>query len=107
MRVLGISGRARHGAASIAVDGRVLAAVTDDSVARVEDVGYAHTAGLPFGAVRACLTRAGLAPDEIDLVAVEGAVDGDVDGTRARWGTRRRSRRSTRSPAGRTSRSTA
>ena len=87
MRVLGISGRARHGAASIAVDGRLLAAVTEESVARVEDVGYAHTAGLPFGAVRACLTRAGLAPDGIDLVAVEGAVDGDVDGTRARWGT--------------------
>jgi carbamoyltransferase len=87
MRVLGISGRSRHGAAAIAVDGRVLAAVAEESVARVEDVGYAHTSGLPFGAVRACLTRAGLGPDDIDLVVVEGAVEGDVDATRARWGT--------------------
>jgi carbamoyltransferase len=87
MRVLGISGRSRHGAAAIAIDGRLVAAVTEESVARVEDVGYAHTSGLPFGAVRACLVRAGLAPDGIDLVVVEGAVDGDVDGTRARWGT--------------------
>jgi carbamoyltransferase len=87
MRVLGISGRSRNGAASIAIDGRLLAAVTEESVARVAAVGYAHTSGLPFGAVRACLTRAGLLPDDIDLVVVEGAVDGDLDGTRARWGT--------------------
>ena len=52
MRVLGISGRSRRGAAAIAVDGRIIAAVTDESVARGADDGDAHPLALPFAAIR-------------------------------------------------------
>jgi carbamoyltransferase len=87
MRVIGISGRARDAAAAIAVDGSVVAAVAEESVARVEGVGYAHTSGLPFGAVRAALVHAGLSPADVDLVVVEGSVAGEVETTSARWAT--------------------
>ena len=88
MRVLGISGRSRQGAAAIAVDGRVIAAVTDESVARGADSGEAHPFALPVAAIRACLTHAGLRPEEIDVVAVEGRDERDLDDTRARWSAR-------------------
>jgi len=88
MRVLGISGRSRQGAAAIAVDGRLIAAVTEESVARVADGGDAHPSGLPFAAVRACLARAGLKAEDIELVAVAGRDERDLDDTRARWSAR-------------------
>jgi len=88
MRVLGISGRSRQGAAAIAVDGRLTAAVTEESVARAVDGGEAHPFALPFAAVRACLTHAGLQPADIDLVVVEGRDERDLDDTRARWSAR-------------------
>jgi len=88
MRVLGISGRPRQGAAAIAVDGRITAAVTDVSVARPAGSGEADASALPFAAIRACLAHASLAPDDIDLVVVEGLDERDLDDTRARWSAR-------------------
>src|SRR6478735_2528473 len=85
MRVLGISARPRQGAAAIAVDGRVIAAVTDESVAPVAGRGGAATSHLPFAAIQACLAHARLASEHIDLVAVEGLDERDLDDTRARW----------------------
>ena len=88
MRVLGISGRSRRGAAAIAVDGRIIAAVTDESVARGADDGDAHPLALPFAAIRACLSHAGLQSEDIDRVVVEGRDERDLDDTRARWSAR-------------------
>jgi carbamoyltransferase len=88
MRVLGISARSRQGAAAIAVDGRIVAAVTDESVARGAGRGGTHTSALPFAAIQACLTHAGLTSENIDLIAVEGLDERDLDDTRARWSAR-------------------
>jgi carbamoyltransferase len=69
MNVLGISGHTNDAAAAIAVDGRVVAAVTEESLARVPGIGYAQTGGSPHAAVAACLSIAGLAHADLDDVA--------------------------------------
>lgn len=70
MAVLGISGRERGAAAAIAVDGRVVAAATEDSFARVRGIGYGQTGGFPRGAVKACLQIAGVAAYEIRQIVI-------------------------------------
>jgi len=70
MNVLGISGRDRDAAAALAVDGRVVAAATEDSFARVAGIGYALTGGFPRAAAQACLHVAGLDAGDIDEVSV-------------------------------------
>src|SRR5690349_14467755 len=70
MKTLGISGKHRDAAAAVAVDGRVIAAASEDSFARVPHVGYAMTGGAPHQAIAACLRAAGVGADEIDEVVV-------------------------------------
>jgi len=70
MNVLGISGHDRDAAAALAVDGRIVAAVTEDSFARVPGAGYAQTGGFPHAAVKACLSIAGLEPGDVSEVVV-------------------------------------
>ena len=75
MKILGISGRYRDAAAALAVDGRVIAAASEDCFTRVPGIGYTQTGGFPAGAVDACLRSAGLAPgdvDELSIVEAEG-----------------------------------
>lgn len=66
MKVLAISGRDRDAAAALSVDGRIVAAVSEDAYARIPGVGYTHTGGFPSAATRACLGAAGCAIDDID-----------------------------------------
>src|SRR5258705_4889854 len=77
MKVIGIAGRHRHGAAALAVDGAIVAAASEETYVRVPGVGYGQTGGFPSRAVEACLTRAGLTIAEVDRLAVgtEPAVD--------------------------------
>jgi carbamoyltransferase len=82
--VLGITGRTRDAAAALAVDGRIVAAATEDSFARVPGIGYELTGGFPHAAVQACLSVAGLEPGDVgevvvvdDLVADAGAQQGN------------------------------
>jgi carbamoyltransferase len=70
MRVLGISGRYRHAAAALAVDGHVTAAASEDCFVRVPGIGYMQTGGFPGAAVEACLRSAGLMLADIDRVTV-------------------------------------
>ncbi len=70
MKVLGISGKERHAAAAIAENGSIVAAAAEESFARVPHVGYRYTGGYPFAAIDACLTRAGLAVDDLDRIVV-------------------------------------
>jgi carbamoyltransferase len=77
MRVLGISGRSRHAAAAIAIDGRIVAGVMEESVTRGAGAG-SSASGLPFGAVRAALAHAELSPEHIDLVTFTDAI-GEAD----------------------------
>src|SRR3712207_1850805 len=70
MKVLGISGRSRQPAASIAVDGHMVAAVGEESCARVPGIGNEQTGGFPCRAVAACLARAGLDIHDVDELAI-------------------------------------
>ena len=70
MNVLGISGRERHAAAAVSIDGALAAAAAEESFARVRHIGYRHTGGYPLSAIAACLTRASLTCSEIDRVIV-------------------------------------
>ena len=70
MKVLGISGKERHAAAAVSIDGAVASAAAEESFARVRHIGYRHTGGYPLSAIEACLTRASLAYAEIDRVIV-------------------------------------
>src|SRR5687768_12802624 len=63
MVVCGISGRGRHAAAAIAIDGRLVSAVEQPAVDR-----FGHdqlAAGWPLAAIEACRLAAGLAPGAI------------------------------------------
>jgi carbamoyltransferase len=80
MRILGVSGKYRNAAAALAVDGRVVAAVVEDSFARVPGIGYALTGGFPSGAAEACLSAAGIGASDLDEVAIVHDGDGLGDG---------------------------
>ncbi|HEX5068646.1 MAG TPA: carbamoyltransferase C-terminal domain-containing protein [Vicinamibacterales bacterium] len=84
MKVLGISGRDRDAAAALAVDGRVVAAATEDSFARVAGIGYALTGGFPRAAAQACLDVAGLDAADIDEVSVVNDTGAAAGAQRAR-----------------------
>ena len=85
MKVLGISGRGRDAAAAIAVDGRVIAAASEDSFTRVPGIGYSNTGGTPAAAVAACLATAGLEAADLDaLTVVDDGVHADGDDTALR-----------------------
>ena len=64
MKVLGISAYYHDSAAALVVDGRIVAAAQEERFTRRK-----HDLGFPENAVRYCLTAAGVAPGEIDLVA--------------------------------------
>ncbi|HEY7475847.1 MAG TPA: carbamoyltransferase C-terminal domain-containing protein [Vicinamibacterales bacterium] len=70
MKVLGISGRYRDAAAALAVDGRLIAAVSEDCFTKVPGIGYQQTGGFPSRAVEACLQGAGLELGDVDELTV-------------------------------------
>ncbi len=70
MVVLGISGRASHAAAAVAVDGAPLAAVGEAELSGRPDAGYRLTGGLPVRAAAFGLERARAAGREVSLVAI-------------------------------------
>lgn len=92
MNVLGISGRDRDAAAALAVDGKIVAAVAEESLARIPGIGYSQTGGFPHAAAKACLDRAGLDAAEIAEVVVvddgrvkpSGAAPGLMPGAQVR-----------------------
>jgi carbamoyltransferase len=70
MNVLGISGRYREAAAALSVDGRLIAAVSEDCFTKVPGIGYEQTGGFPSQAVEACLQTAGLTLTDVDQLTV-------------------------------------
>jgi len=69
MNILGISGQERDAAAALVQDGRVVAAIEEEKLARIRHIGINYAGGLPFRAVEFCLERAGINFDKIDYVA--------------------------------------
>src|ERR1700746_4106836 len=64
MRVLGISAFYHDSAATLVIDGRIVAAAQEERFTRRK-----HDASFPANAIAFCLTEAGLSPDQLDHVA--------------------------------------
>ena len=69
MNILGISGQERDAAAALVQDGRVVAAIEEEKLARIRHVGMNYAGGLPFRAIEFCLERGGIGFDKIAYVA--------------------------------------
>jgi carbamoyltransferase len=69
MNILGISGQERDAAAALIQDGRVVAAIEEEKLARIRHIGMNYAGGLPFRAVEFCLDRGGITLDKVDYVA--------------------------------------
>jgi carbamoyltransferase len=69
MNILGISGQERDAAAALVQDGRVVAAIEEEKLARIRHIGMDYAGGLPFRAIEFCLERARITFDKIDCVA--------------------------------------
>ena len=69
MNILGISGQERDAAAALIQDGRVVAAIEEEKLARIRHIGMNYAGGLPFRAIEFCLKRGGISFDNIDYVA--------------------------------------
>lgn len=70
MKVLGVSGRDRDAAAAVSIDGRLVSAVAEESLARVPGIGYARTGGFPYAAADAALKAAALEPEDLQQIVV-------------------------------------
>jgi carbamoyltransferase len=68
MYILGISGHHRNAAAALLKDGRILAAIEEEKLARVKSIGISQCGGAPYEAIGYCLEAAGVGIDEIDYV---------------------------------------
>ena len=69
MNILGISGQEKDAAAALVQDGRVVAAIEEEKLARIRHVGMNYAGGLPFRAIEFCLERGGITFGDIDYVA--------------------------------------
>ncbi|HJQ26507.1 MAG TPA: carbamoyltransferase C-terminal domain-containing protein [Blastocatellia bacterium] len=69
MNILGLSGQERDAAAALVQDGRVVAAIEEEKLARIRHVGMNYAGGLPHRAIQFCLERAGIGVEQIDYVA--------------------------------------
>src|SRR4030095_15208084 len=69
MNILGLSGQERDAADALVQDGRVVAAIEEEKLARIRHIGMNYAGGLPFRAVEFCLDRGGITFDKVDYVA--------------------------------------
>lgn len=65
MNILGIGGYSHDSAAALLVDGRIVAAVSEERISRIK-----HQGGVPKLAVQYCLDEAGLSLTDIDHIGV-------------------------------------
>ncbi len=68
MYILGISGHHRNAAAALLKDGRIVAAIEEEKLARVNNLGISQCGGLPYEAIGYCLEAAGIGIDNVDYV---------------------------------------
>jgi carbamoyltransferase len=69
MNILGISGQERDAAAALVQNGRVVAAIEEEKLARIRHIGMNYAGGLPQRAIQFCLERAGISFKQLDIVA--------------------------------------
>ena len=68
MYILGISGHHRNAAAALLNNGRIVAAIEEEKLARTKSVGISQCGGLPYEAIGYCLKAGGIGIDDIDYV---------------------------------------
>ncbi|MGE0127968.1 MAG: carbamoyltransferase [Blastocatellales bacterium] len=68
MYILSISGHHHDAAAALFKDGRIVAAIEEEKLARIRHVGINQCGGLPYQAVEFCLAQADLGIEDIDYV---------------------------------------
>ncbi len=71
MYILGISGHQRDASAALIKDGRILAAIEEEKLARVNRIGFSQSGGLPSQAIEYCLEAAGIGIDDLDYVTYD------------------------------------
>jgi carbamoyltransferase len=69
LNILGISGQERDAAAALIQDGRVVAAIEEEKLARIRHIGMNYAGGLPERAIAFCLDRAAITFGDLDYVA--------------------------------------
>ena len=69
MNILGISGQESDAAAALVQDGRVVAAIEEEKLARIRHIGMNYAGGIPARAINFCLERGGITFSQIDYVA--------------------------------------
>ncbi len=67
MTILGLNAYHAEASAALLVNGRLVAAAEEERFTRIK-----HVAGFPAQAARWCLAAAGLAPEDLDVIAVAG-----------------------------------
>ncbi len=68
MYTLSISGHRRDAAAALLKDGQIIAAIEEEKLVRIKQVGINQCGGLPYEAIGYCLETAGIGIDDIDYV---------------------------------------
>lgn len=71
MYILGISGHRRDAAAALIKDGRIVAAIEEEKLARVNRIGVSQAGGAPYQAIGYCLEAAGIRVEDIDYVTYD------------------------------------
>src|SRR5262247_2758527 len=71
MYVLGISGHQSDAAAALLKDGRIIAAIEEEKLARVSRIGISQSGGLPYQSIGYCLEAAGVGIEDIDYVTYD------------------------------------
>jgi len=71
MYILGISGHQRDAAAALLKDGRIIAAIEEEKLARINRIGFSQSGGLPYQAIGYCLEAAGIGIEDINYVTYD------------------------------------
>lgn len=68
MYILGLSGHQRSAAAALVKDGKIVAAIEEEKLIRVKNVGINQCGGLPYAAIGYCMGKTGIGIDDINYV---------------------------------------
>jgi carbamoyltransferase len=68
MYILGISGHQRDAAAALLKDGRIVAAIEEEKLTRINRIGVSQSGGLPYQAIGHCLEAAGIGIEDLHYV---------------------------------------
>lgn len=71
MYILGISGHWRDAAAALLKDGRLIAAIEEEKLARINRIGISQAGGVPYRAIGYCLETAGIGMEDVRYVTYD------------------------------------